>query len=130
MPTRSGEMRTRKVERKPTKIAGQCCTSQGRLSDITVCDLTKGGCRFSDADRGLFTGVPVSIMIAGSGPYRSFVRWREEDDVGVSFVQPLSPEVLEQLLAGKPVTPEPSPEVDAAPVSKPASSFGPLRRIC
>ncbi len=128
-------MRTRKVERKRTDITGQCCTSQGRLFDIKVCDLTEGGCRFRDADNSLFAGLQVNLMIAGSGPYRCFVRWREADDVGVSFAQPLSPAVLEQLLYGKPVAPAhsaaPTPPMQPAPSSTSApSSFGPLRRIC
>lgn len=125
-------MKARKVERKRTDIRGQCCTNQGRLFDIKVCDLTEGGCRFRDADHSLFPGVQVTLMIAGSGPYRSFVRWREESQVGVSFAQPLGSEVLEQLLSGKPVTtPPPSPALQSAPnAPAPASSFGPLRRVC
>ncbi len=123
-------MKTRKVERKETKIGGQCCTHHGRLFDITVCDLTEGGCRFSGCDGALFVGAPANLMIAGSGPYRCFVRWREGNDVGVSFAQPLTPEVLEQLIEGKPVIAEPM-EAERAPVRQaPAASFGPIRRVC
>ena len=123
-------MKTRKVERKQTKIGGQCCTRQGRLFDITVCDLTSGGCRFRDSDDGLFVGAPVNLMIVGSGPFRCFVRWRDGSDVGVSFVQPLSPAVLEQLLSGKPVVAAPL-EAGRVPSAQAAtSSFGPMRRAC
>lgn len=128
-------MKTRKVERKHTDITGQCCTSQGKLFDITVSDLTEGGCRFRDADNSLFAGAQLTLMIAGSGPYRCFVRWRDKSDVGVSFVQPLTAEILDQLVNGKPVKAAPSASLNPAPEvangqSPDAASFGPLRRVC
>lgn len=128
-------MKTRKVERKRTDITGQCCTSQGRLFDINVCDLTEGGCRFRDADNSLFAGAQATLMIAGSGPYRCFVRWREECDVGVSFAQPLSAELLDQMVNGKPLKAAPSASLHTAPEAAnvqptAGSSFGPLRRVC
>lgn len=123
-------MRTRKVERKRTEITGQCCTNQGRLFDITVCDLTDGGCRFRDAEESLFPGAPVNLMIAGSGPYACFVRWREDKQVGVSFARPLSPALLDQLLNGKPVAPSPTAEADATAPEAPGGTLGPMRRVC
>ena len=129
-------MRTRKVERKRTDIGGQCCTNQGRLLEIVVCDLTEGGCRFRDADASLFPGMPVNLMISGSGPYACYVRWREDSDVGVSFARPLSPTLLEQLLNGKPPAAAPQSVQPAKtegaepPAEIAVSPYGPLRRIC
>lgn len=124
-------MRTRKVERKRTDIEGQCCTSQGRLFDIKVCDLTDGGCRFRDADESLFPGMPVSLMINGTGPYACFVRWREDSDVGISFARPLSPAQFEQLREGKPFSTTAPAPAQSDRASEPSSTaFGPLRRVC
>ena len=123
-------MKTRKVERKRTEINGQCCTNQGRLFDITVCDLSDGGCRFRDADNSLFVGVAVSIMINGTGPHRCYVRWREGVQVGVSFVRPLSPAQLDELLYGRPIAAAPATMPSPVEEDEAANAPAPLRRFC
>lgn len=126
-------MRTRKVERKQTELAGQCCTSQGRLFDITVHDLSNGGCRFADDDPALFVGAPANIMINGTGPHRCFVRWREDGQVGVSFVRPMSEDEIAQVLSGKMPPRAPAqamPDEKPASAPQPAAPTGMVRRFC
>ena len=123
-------MQTRKVTRKATHIAGQCATGQGRVFDITVNDLSNGGCRFEYADPHLAQGAPLTLMINGTGPYQAYVRWREGPQVGVSFLRPLGDAQLDALMNGEPVATSSDhapPDLGAA-AAKPG--FGPLRRIC
>ncbi|WP_427964310.1 PilZ domain-containing protein [Altererythrobacter sp.] len=124
-------MRARKVERKRTDIGGQCCSVQGRVFDVVLSDLTQGGCRFRDPQRILAIASPVNMTIDGTGPHRAHVRWREQEEVGVSFIRPLTAEQVEALISGKPsktVHPISKPR-ELAPPNRTASSL-PLRRIC
>lgn len=94
-------MQTRKIDRNPVSIPGQCRTMRGQLIDIQLRDLTTGGCRFDDAARALLPHAPVTLMIGGSGPHNARLRWREGDQVGVAFDRPLSEALLHQIISGK-----------------------------
>lgn len=124
------EMRTRQVDRKKVEVAGQCCSVQGRLFDISIEDLTKGGCGFSDPADVLKVGSPVNLMISGTGPHRAHVRWKAEGKVGVSFQRPLSDEMVEDLIEGRKPAPTPDPAPAASNQPSPGASTLPLRRVC
>ena len=116
-------MQTRKIDRNRVSITGQCRTMRGQLFDIQLRDLTSGGCRFGDPAHALLPNAPVSLMIAGSGPYTARMRWREGDEVGVAFDRPLSDALIQQIVSGKPV---------AASASRPGltQGLGPRRLVC
>lgn len=116
-------MQTRKIDRKQVSIPGQCRTMRGQLIDIQLRDLTHGGCRFDDPAHALLPNAPVSLMIAGSGPYAARLRWREGQEVGVAFDRALPDALLHQILSGKPIP---------ASTSHPGlpAGMGPRRLVC
>ncbi len=143
-------MKTRKIDRRPTQISGECRTVEGSIADVTVCDLTAGGCRFRDTGQGFIIGAPVRLTIGGTGPHGCYVRWRNDGFVGVAFVNDLPPELVELLHGGVTVSNGSAPSAqmedatraeDAAgagnsaatdPARDPPSKKGalPLRHIC
>lgn len=127
-------MRTRQVNRKRVEVTGQCCSVQGRVFDIAISDLTKGGCGFPDLENVLNVGTPVNLMISGTGPHHAHVRWKADGKVGVSFQRPLDAELLEQIVEGKVRAPQRvSAPAPSAPDDQDENGTGanlPLRRVC
>ena len=89
-------MRTRKTPRKAINVPGRYFTGLGDPVDVTLGDLSEGGCRFPIEAHKLNIGAPLQIYIAGSGPHRAAVRWIDDGQVGVTFATPLSTEQFEK----------------------------------
>lgn len=89
-------MRTRKTPRKSINVPGRYFTGLGDPVDVTLSDLSEGGCRFPAGSHKLTVGAPVQIYVAGSGPHRAAIRWIDDDNVGVTFAVPLTPEQVEK----------------------------------
>lgn len=123
-------MKVRKVDRKPIRIEGQCCTLHGHVFSITIGDLTEGGCRFAEAGHNLAPGAPVNLMILGTGPYRAQVRWRERGEIGVAFARPLESALAAALAAGEPVPNREGAATQAPAAPGLAAPLGPMRRVC
>lgn len=88
-------MRTRKTNRKTITLPGRYFTGLGTPVDVTLSDLSVGGCRFPKGDLKLIPGAPIQIYVGGSGPHRASIKWVADGDVGVTFTTPLDQELFE-----------------------------------
>lgn len=89
-------MRTRKAPRKSIAVPGRYFTGLGDPVDVTLSDLSEGGCRFPIGNQRLNIGAPIQIYVASSGPHRATVRWIDQGQVGVTFAVPLETEQFEK----------------------------------
>ncbi|BDI60888.1 hypothetical protein MACH05_14480 [Qipengyuania nanhaisediminis] len=69
----------------------------GRAYEVPLRDLSQTGCRFFDRHGCLAKGTPISLRIAGMGPFEAVVMWSADQYVGVRFDRPLYGPVLEHL---------------------------------
>ncbi|MFU7529078.1 PilZ domain-containing protein [Qipengyuania sp. ASV99] len=114
-------MQARQSERVRSRATGTCKTARGTQWDIQFDDLSLGGCRVDDPRHGMALGAVVKLFIAGTGPHHAEVAWRQGDRVGIEFLKPLAPRVL-QLLARE--------EWEAARIAdREESSRLPMRRV-
>ena len=67
--------------------------------DVTIQDLSEHGCRFHDRFSSLQVHAPVTVKIGPVGPIAGHVKWRRGEYVGVEFVNPLYPAVLDHIRA-------------------------------
>lgn len=88
-------MRTRKTTRKSITLPGRYFTGLGTPENVTLVDLSVGGCRFANGDRRVTLGSPMQIYVANTGPHRAIVKWVQNGEVGVTFTTPLSQEQFE-----------------------------------
>ncbi|MEL6529405.1 MAG: PilZ domain-containing protein [Pseudomonadota bacterium] len=89
-------MRTRKSSRKSINVPGRYFTGLGDPVDVTLSDLSEGGCRFPIGNQKLNVGAPMQIYVASSGPHRASVRWIDDGQAGVTFASPLPTEQFEK----------------------------------
>ena len=85
-------MQTRKKPRKTITIPGRYFTGLGTPKDVTIADLSPGGCKFEADERGLVPGARIQLYVAKTGPHHAVVKWRSDGEVGVTFASPLSDE--------------------------------------
>ena len=71
----------------------------------------------------------IRLFIAGSGPHRARVMWRDGQDVGVHFERPLTPALLEQIHAGKVETPAQDAMAGTGQGFGRRTGLGPLRPV-
>ena len=90
---------TRASERVPTRAVGSCKTDRGYQWDIAFDNLSAGGCRVDDPQGGMRLGAYVTLIIAGTGPPKAEVAWRQGDRVGLEFLRALPPRVFKYLAA-------------------------------
>ncbi len=119
-------MQTRQKPRKALNLPGRFFTGLGVPVDVTMSDISVGGCRFPVGDQQFAIGTPLQIFIAGSGPHRAAIRWVEKGEAGVTFVSPLSEELVEGFQDN---------HVPDAPTVAPQGDFEPMtdakpRRFC
>ncbi|MCK0129496.1 PilZ domain-containing protein [Erythrobacter sp. F6033] len=93
-------MQTRQTSRKTVSLPGRYFTGLGSPVDVTLIDLSTGGCRFAPGPGKFTPGTPLQIFVGSSGPHRAKIKWSDGGDIGVTFVTPLSEEVIEQTLDG------------------------------
>lgn len=89
-------MRTRKTPRKALNVPGRYFTGLGDPVDVTLSDLSEGGCRFPIGNQKLNVGAPMQIYVASTGPHRASVRWIDDGQAGVTFASPLETEQFEK----------------------------------
>ena len=89
-------MRTRKKPRKSISVPGRYFTGLGDPVDVTLSDLSEGGCRFPIGNQRLNIGARLQIYVASTGPHRASVRWIDDGQVGVTFSTPLQTEQFEK----------------------------------
>jgi len=90
---------TERVEpRHEISIVGRVRMGTG-ARDVTIQDLSEHGCKFHDRFSSLAIGAPVTVRIGPVGPVEAHVKWRRGEYVGVQFVTPLYPAVLDHIRA-------------------------------
>lgn len=87
-------MRTRQTLRKNITLPGRYFTGLGTPEDVTLSDLSVGGCRFALGERGLKLGAPVQIYVGKTGPHHASVKWVKDGEAGVTFTKPLSDDLF------------------------------------
>ena len=83
-------MQTRQTSRKTISLPGRYYTGAGEPVDVTLCELSVGGCRFASPGKPMIPGTPIQIYVGASGPHRANVRWSENDEIGVTFAAPFT----------------------------------------
>ncbi|WP_298335390.1 PilZ domain-containing protein [uncultured Erythrobacter sp.] len=83
-------MRTRQINRKLITLHGRYSTGLGEPQDVTLRDLSPGGCRFELSSKKMAPGAPLQIFVGSTGPHRAVVKWIKDGEAGVNFLQPLS----------------------------------------
>ena len=90
-------MQTRQTLRKPISLPGRYFTGLGAPEGVVLSDLSVGGCRFSVGERKLSLGMPVQVYVGESGPHRGRVKWVKNGEAGVTFLAPLSNDLVNLL---------------------------------
>lgn len=119
-------MQTRQKPRKELNVPGRFFTGLGVRVDVTLSDISEGGCRFPVGSQKLTIGSPVQIYIAGSGPHRASIRWVENGEAGVTFVEPLDEDMIERLERGD----LPAAIEESEPADIEETKDAPPRRFC
>jgi len=89
-------MKTRQKPRKAFVLPGRYFTGQGMPMDVTLTDISEGGCRFATHGRMLPLGASLQIYVANSGPHLASVKWAAKGEVGITFSAPLDAEKFEK----------------------------------
>lgn len=111
-------MQTRQTPRKTVSIPGRYFTGTGVPVDVTVREISVGGCRFESNSPHLTTGVRVQIEIAGTGPHHGTIKWVENGEIGVTFARKLADADLAAFQ---------SSHIPAATPAAPQSAFRPMK---
>jgi len=69
----------------------------GGSREVTILDLSEKGCRFEDGSWNLALGHHITVKIGSVGPLDATVKWRKNGTVGVQFVTPLYPSILDHV---------------------------------
>ncbi|WP_390548128.1 PilZ domain-containing protein [Qipengyuania sp. MTN3-11] len=89
---------TRSEERHSLTTLGKVY-GVGGSREVTIFDLSEKGCCFRDDANRLALGDHIAVKIGPIGPIQANVRWRKHPHVGVQFVNPLYPSVLDHIRA-------------------------------
>lgn len=90
-------MAERRDPRHPVDIEGRYRHGTGSARHVIVRDLSVNGCSMFDRFSNLEAGAELSVRIGSIGPIDAVVKWRSASVVGIEFVTPLHPSVLEHM---------------------------------
>ena len=93
----SDDHEIRREERHGVAVEGRYRTGSGVPKDVSVLDISEGGCRFFDKFGRLIPGARITVRIGAIGPIEATVRWCEDQIVGVEFDNPIYGPVLEHI---------------------------------
>lgn len=82
-------MMTRQNHRKPLTLPGRYYAAKGRGVDVTLSNISPGGCRFEQEGDALARDARILVHIDDAGPFPAYVRWVRANHVGVVFVTSL-----------------------------------------
>jgi len=116
-------MEERRDERHGITVPGRYRTGKGMAVDVTLRDLSKGGCQVHDRLGRLEIDQFLTVRIGPIGPIDARVRWLDGRVAGIRFDQPLADSVLEHIreiaveagLVAPPPSPQPGPDSASAP---------------
>lgn len=92
-------MQAPREERIPVEILSQYRTGSGRAHIVQVSNLSRAGCLMHQNFSALDVGKNLTIRLGTVGPIDAVVRWKEGLDVGLEFLNPLHPSVLDHIVA-------------------------------
>lgn len=92
-------MDLRREQRYSISVQGRYRKGTGVRFNIAITNLSEFGCQFADLVGRVQVGDEITIRIGEIGPIASKVKWLEKRRVGVEFVQPLHPSVLDHIIA-------------------------------
>ena len=75
-------------------------TPAGRL---TIVDVSSFGCCVRNADPEIGPGHFVSLQFASLDPINGYVRWRDEDNIGLEFCRAIPPATERALATSEPL---------------------------
>lgn len=87
----------RREARHGVAVEGRYRTGTGVPKDVSVLDISEGGCRFFDKFGRLIPGAQITVRIGAIGPIPATVRWTEGSVVGVEFDNPIYGPVLDHI---------------------------------
>ena len=87
----------RREDRHGVAVDGRYRTGTGVPKDVSVLDISEGGCRFFDKFGRLTPGAQITIRVGPIGPIPATVRWCEGQVVGVEFEDPIYGPVLDHI---------------------------------
>ena len=90
-------MDERREIRLPVRMQGRYRSGNGRVHDVQVSNLSAAGCRMFQNHSWLDIGDVISLRVENIGPIDAIVRWKDRTEMGVEFLTPLHPSVLEHL---------------------------------
>jgi hypothetical protein len=92
-------MTNRQQERRALSAWGRYRTGSGTPYEVLLNDISEQGCQFADKLGRLEPGRKLTIRIGTIGPIDAVVMWTRDRKVGVRFVNPLYPSVMEHIIA-------------------------------
>ena len=81
----------------PDKLVVKCRFQSGGNVDLTVLDLSPGGCMVDRKRANAEPGGRVLVTLPGLSPQSAQVVWVEDGHAGIAFEQPLHEAVLDHL---------------------------------
>lgn len=91
-------MSIRREDRIPVEILSRYRTGSGRVHMVQVSNLSRSGCLLHQNFSALEVDKKLTIRLGAIGPIDSVVRWKDGLDVGVEFLDPLHPSVLDHIV--------------------------------
>lgn len=92
-------MDNRHDRRIPVLIHGYYRSGNGRVHAVRISNLSRSGCRMQQNHNWLEVGATIALRIDQIGPIDSIVRWKNNGEMGVEFVDLLHPSVVDHLAA-------------------------------
>ncbi len=120
-------MKTREISRTEIDTRAQCRTTDGALRQVSLVDVSNGGCKICDETLALRVGQPIMLLVAASAPLRAIVRWIGDGEAGIAFVRPLTDAQIDHLRDPDAASAEVGPSWN-----QPAETGQPqaIRRVC
>ena len=90
-------MQKRNEPRLPVEITSRLRTGSGQAHIVRVSNLSRSGCRLHQNYSALNVGKHLTIRLGEIGPIDSVVRWKDGLAIGLEFVTPLHPAMMDHL---------------------------------
>ena len=126
-------MKTREISRTEIDTRAQCRTTDGALRQVSLVDVSNGGCKICDDRLALKVGQPIMLLVAASAPLRAIVRWNGEGEAGIAFTRPLTDAQVDHLRDPEAANAEVGRSWNPAPTAGQASTSDQapaIRRVC
>lgn len=73
---------------------GTSCTSQGRVFEVEICNLSEGGALIEGEDLALEHGARTELRLEALGSFAGVVKWIGDRRAGIAFDKPLHAAVV------------------------------------